>query len=100
MCKQILLLLAVTCLAAKAPESVPTEASIRELLTVTHVQKMLDQMLPQVDAMMQKTTAEALKGQPVSPAEQKLIDQSRADAMAMLKEELAWSKLEPLYMRV
>ena len=100
MCKRILLLLAVTSLAAQAAESVPTEASIRELLTVTHVQKMLDEIIPQMDAMMQKAMAEALKGQPVSPAEQKLIDQSRANAIAMMKEELAWSKLEPLYMRV
>jgi hypothetical protein len=100
MCKRILLLLAVTCLAAQAAESVPTEAAIRELLTVTHAQKILDEMIPQVDAMMQKAMAEALKGQPVSPAAQKLIEQSRANAMAMMKEELAWSKLEPLYMRV
>jgi hypothetical protein len=100
MCKRILLLLAVTCLAAQATESVPTEASIRELLTVTNVQKLLDQMIPQMDAMMQKAMAEALKGQPVSPEAQKMIDRSRADAMTMMKEELAWSKLEPMYVRV
>ena len=100
MCKRILLLLAVTGLNAQAADSVPTEASVRELLVATHGQKMVDEIIPQMDAMMQKGLAEALKGQPISPAAQKMIDQSHANAMAMLKEELAWSKLEPLYMRV
>jgi hypothetical protein len=61
---------------------------------------MLDQMVPQMDAMMQGAMTEALKGQSISPDEQKMIDQSRASALASLREELAWNKLEPLYVRV
>jgi hypothetical protein len=100
MYKRILVLLAVGCLTARAADTVPTEASIRELLTVTQVQKMLTQMLPQLDAMMQKGITDALKGQQVPAATQKMIDESRANAMAVMKETLDWSKLEPLYIRV
>ena len=100
MCKRILFLLTVTCLIAQAADSVPTEASVRELLVATHGQKMVDEIIPQMDAMMQKGLAEALKGQTISPAAQKMIEQNRASTMAMMKEELAWSKLEPIYMRV
>jgi hypothetical protein len=100
MYKRILVLLAITCLTARAADTLPTEASIQELLAVTNVHKLLDQMLPQMDAMMQRSTAEALRGQTISPEAQKMIDQSRANATAIMKEELSWSKLEPLYIRV
>jgi uncharacterized protein len=100
MCRRILLLLVITSLTLRAADTVPSESSIKELLATTQVQKMLDQMLPQMDAMMQRAMAEALKGQTITPDAQKMIDQSRANALAVMKEELAWSKLEPLYIRV
>ncbi len=100
MVKRILPLLFATCLAAEAADNVPTEASIRELLEITNVQKLLEQMIPQLDNMMQKTMAEALKGQTIPPDAQQMVDRSRADALATMKEELAWSKLEPMYIRI
>lgn len=99
MCRRILLLLVITALTLRA-DTVPSEASIKELLAVTQVTKMLDQMLPQIDAVMQRAMADALKGQTITPEEQKMIDQGHANALAVMKEELAWSKLEPLYVRV
>lgn len=100
MCRRILLLLVVTSLTLRAADTVPTESSIKQLLAATQAPKMLDQMIPQMDAMMQRAMAEALKGQTISPDQQKMIDQSRASALAVLKEELSWSKLEPVYVRV
>jgi hypothetical protein len=100
MCKRILVLLAVSCLTAQAADTVPTDASIRELLAVTNVHKLVDQMLPQIDGMMQKAYAEALKGLTIPPEAQKMIDRSRADANAAMREALAWEKLEPLYIRI
>ena len=100
MFKRILLLLTVSCLAAQAADSIPSAASIDELLAVMNVQKMVDDMIPQVDGMMQGAMSTALKGHQLSPEEQKIIDRSRADAMAVMREELAWSKLEPLYVRI
>jgi hypothetical protein len=100
MYKRVLVLLAITCLTARAADTVPTEASIQELLTVTNVHKLVDQMIPQLDAMMQKSITEALKGQAIPPEAQKMIEQSRANANAVMKEELTWSKLEPLYIRI
>lgn len=93
-------LLLLSCVVGCAAESVPTEASIHQLLEVTNVHKLLDDMIPQLDAMMQKAMAESLKGQTISPEAQKLIDQSHANAMEVMRDELSWSKLEPLYVRV
>jgi uncharacterized protein len=100
MYKQILVLLAITCLTAQAADTAPSDASIRELLEVTNVHKLVDQMIPQIDEMMQKAMSEALKGLSIPPEAQKMIDQSRADANAAMKEQLTWSKLEPLYLRI
>lgn len=100
MCRRILLLLLITAVALQAADTVPSASSIKELLVITQVTKMLDQMLPQIDAVMQKAMADALKGQTLTPDEQKMIDQGHANALAVMKEELAWSKLEPLYVRV
>jgi uncharacterized protein len=100
MYKQILVLLAITCLRAQAADTVPSDASIRELLEVTNVPKTVDKMIPQFNAMMKNAISEALKGVSISPEAQKMIDQSEANATAAMKEELAWSKLEPLYLRI
>ena len=96
----LLVVLLLSCTVARGADSVPTEESVRELLAVTNVRKLLDDMIPQIDAMMQKAVADSLQGQSISPEAQKLIDQSHANAMAVMREELAWSKLEPLYIRV
>jgi len=100
MLKRILFLLALTCLTANAADTVPSEASVKEMLVITQVNKLLDSMLPQIDSMMQNGIREAMKGQQVSAEMQAKLDKSRTDAMSAMKEELAWSKLEPIYVRV
>jgi uncharacterized protein len=96
----VLLALLLGCIVARGADSVPSEESIRQLLTVTNVHKLLDNMIPQVDAMLQKGVTQALQGQTISPDAQKKIDQNHADVMAVLHEELVWSKMEPLYIRI
>jgi hypothetical protein len=100
MLKQIAIILALCTLSVHAAETPPSDASIKELLAVTQAQKLVESMLPQMDAMMQNAMQNALKSREVSPEAQKLLEKARADAMATMKEELAWSKLEPLYIRV
>ena len=100
MCKRILVLLAIACITVQAADTVPSDASIRELLEVTHAHKLVDQIIPQFDALMRQSMAEALKGQVIPPEAQKMIDQSLTDANASMKEVMTWEKLEPLYVRV
>lgn len=100
MFKRIALILTVSCLSLQAADTVPDEASVKELLAVTQAQKLIEGMLPQMDGMMQNAMQQALKGQEISPDAQKMMDKNRAESMATMKEELAWSKLEPLYVRI
>ena len=85
------------CLAAGAA---PTEASIKQLLEVSQVHKILDATMTQMDAFMKQTMEQATKGQPVPPKVQKDIEKRRAEMMSIMKEMLDWSKLEPMYVRV
>jgi hypothetical protein len=84
-------------LAADKP---PSEASIKQLLDVTQVRKLLETTMSQMDAFMQQAMQQVTQGQSITPELQKEIEKSRAEAMAMMKEVLDWNKLEPMYVRV
>ena len=86
--------------AAPAGANPPSEASIKQMLQVMQARKLVDSMIGQMDNLMLQTVAQVTQGRPIPPNVQKQIDQQRAEMMAMMKELLAWEKLEPLYVRV
>ena len=86
----------VTC-AADTP---PTEASIKQLLELTHVRKLLDTMTSQLDAMMKTAVDQAIQGQSVPSEVKNQIEKFEAEMKVVAKEMLDWDKLEPMYVRV
>jgi hypothetical protein len=54
----------------------------------------------QMDNMMLQAVAQAAQGQTIPPKVQKEIDRQRSEMIAMMKELLAWEKIEPIYVRV
>jgi hypothetical protein len=78
----------------------PSEASVKQVLQVMQTRKLVDSMISQMDNLMLQTVAQVTQGRPIPANVQKQIDQQRAEMMAMMKEILAWEKLEPLYTRV
>src|SRR5947209_4398476 len=85
------------CFAADAP---PSEASIKQLLEVSQVHKILDTVMTQMDAFMKQAMQQATQGQTITPRVQKDIEKRQAEMMSIFKEMLAWEKLEPMYTRV
>ena len=85
------------CWAADAPA---TEASIKQLLEVTHAQKLVDSMISQMDALMKNAMAQATQGQQLSPKLLREVTQIETDTMAEMKAILDWNKLVPMYVRV
>lgn len=83
-----------------APSNPPSEASVKQLLEVAQARKLVDSIMAQMDNLMQQSIAQATKGQTISPKVQKEVDKGRSEALAMMKELLDWSKLEPIYVRV
>ena len=100
MLKRILLVLALSCPVAYAVDTPPSEASIKQLLAVTEVHKLLDSWVAQMDGLMKNAMQQATQGQSVSPQIQKDIDKRVSETTSMFKEILDWNKLEPMYVRV
>ena len=100
MLKRVLVLLTLFYPVAFAAETRPGEDSIKQLLEVAQVHQLVDSMKVQMDGFMKNAMQQATQGQSVSPRIQKDIDKRQSELMTVLNEELAWEKLEPLYIRV
>lgn len=85
------------CFAADTP---PSEASIKQLLEVSHVRALVDSMMGQMDGIMKNAMAQATQGQQLTPDVQKEIEQAETDVKTEMKNVLDWSKLEPMYVRI
>jgi uncharacterized protein len=85
---------------AFAADTRPSETSIRQLLAVTEARKLLDGMMMQLDGMMQNSMQQALKGQTITPGQQKILDGMQTKIVALLKQEMKWENLEAVYLRV
>ena len=82
--------------AAAAPAS---EASVRELLDVTKTRQMLDQVYAQVDAMYAGSMRQAFGGT-LSAEQQARVDRLSTRMMALVKKELSWEVLAPMYVDI
>jgi hypothetical protein len=86
-----------TFISAGAP---PSEASIREMLRVTDAKKVVETMIPQVNQMMLASMKQALGTNTITAAEQQSIEKMQQRMISVLKEELSWEVLEPMYISI
>ncbi|BBP02333.1 DUF2059 domain-containing protein [Sulfuriferula nivalis] len=91
----VLLLSATVATAAPADEN-----SIKQLLAITQAQKLVAGMLNQVDAMMSMSIQQALKGKVPNPGEQQAINNMKDKMVVLIHGDLAWDKVEPMYIRL
>lgn len=84
------------CIARSAPAS---EDSIREILRVTETRKLVESMVTQLDPMMKGLMQQVL-GRALTAEEQRVADSLTPKMSAMMKEELNWDTLEPIYVRI
>lgn len=86
--------------AALAQEPPPSDASIRELIEVTGASKMLDQMRPQLESTMDQMFQQLIKGRDLTQPQQEILADLRAELTALLVEDLAWSRYEPMIIEI
>ncbi len=91
--------------AAPAPATAPaqapaSEASIKELLEISHARGLVDSVMTQVDGMIKASMAQAERQYPSTPEVQKILDGMESKIMGMMREEMSWDKLETMYTRV
>ena len=85
---------------SSATDTPPSDASIKQLLQVSHVRALVDSMMGQMDGIMKNAMAQATQGRQVTPEVQKEIEQVESDVKTQMKDVLDWSKLEPMYIRI
>src|SRR5438105_3243186 len=102
MLKRLLIILSIGALAGlvNAADAPPSEASIKELLEVTHARQMIGTLMQQMDGIMKAAMEQVTQGQTPSSDIQKTYDKARADVMTALKEQFTWEKLLPMYVRI
>jgi len=91
------LLFSASFAAAAEPAS---EASIRALLSVTGARQLVDGMNAQLDDQMSAGVRMALGDSTPTPAQQQAIDRMKARMVVVMREELAWERMEPIYIRI
>ena len=91
----VLLLSSTTVMAAP-----PTESSIKQLLSTTQAQKLVDGMRAQFDSLMNNAVQQALKGKTPTSSQQQAISKMKRRMITLMQGELEWKKLEPMYLRL
>lgn len=98
--KLILLILFILCGSAFGADTKPSDQSIKELMRVADSRKMLDSMIGQYDAIMKNSMQQALEGEPITPEQQKQLDDMLTEITLAFKQEMNWEKLEPLFVKI
>jgi hypothetical protein len=97
------LLLAIVLMAsvpAFAQDTPASEASIRELLDATNGKAVLEAAWNQLDGVMEKAMKDAIGDKPVTEKQEKVMAAMRAETVAMIRQEMTWESLEPLYIHM
>jgi hypothetical protein len=85
-----------TAMAAGAP---PSDQSIKELLEVTNAHQLIDGMKGQITTLVTTSIREAMRGRPMTPARQAVVDRMQAKMTDAATQALNWDELLPIYLR-
>lgn len=93
---------ALAWLLATAPAwaQTPSEASIDEVLQLTKAEALLAGVYANLDTTLQQVLAQSVQGRTLTPRQKRALDALPAEMSKVVREELAWSNLKPLYVRV
>jgi hypothetical protein len=98
--KKILLAMALMAsVHAFAQSPPPSEASVRELLEVTNGKSVLEGAWNQLDGLMEKAMKDAIGNKPVTAKQEKIMAAMRAETVELIRSEMSWDKMEPMYIR-
>ena len=85
---------------AAAISTAPSDESLKELLELCDASKLIDNMWVQVEGAMKGMIAQSTKGQQLNAQQQAAIDSFQSKYSALMREELSWAKMEPMFLRI
>lgn len=77
-----------------------SEGSIKELLAIVEAQKLIDGMLDQIGSQVDSDMQRVLAGKAPTARQRRAIESKKSAMIALIQRELAWGKLEPMYVRM
>lgn len=78
----------------------PTVDSIETLLKMTKVESLLDTMYGQMEQMMRQGMTQAVAGKNLSAEQQRVLETAPRQFAAVMKSELSWASLKPIYLDI
>jgi uncharacterized protein len=94
------ILLASLVFVSLAHSAAPSPDSVEKLLVDARVEKLLDAMLASVDQSMRQSMVATMQGRQLSPEQQRVIDEAPAKFAQVLREEMTWDKMRPIYVQI
>jgi uncharacterized protein len=81
-----------------------SKESIETLLTVSKSESTVELMYGNIEQIMKQSMQQGmeqeLKGKPPSLEQQRMLDSMPAKFSAMVREEMSWAKLKPMYLQI
>ena len=77
-----------------------SEASIRELLEITHTRKLMDGQVGQVDGILKQSLHRQFAGESMNDKQQAIMDDMLGKVAAVFKDEMKWESLEPMFIDI
>ncbi len=78
----------------------PSDTSIEQLLQETNSEAMLTQMYSGLEQSIAAGMRQAMAGKPLTAEQERLIKAAPARLMEVLKEDLNWARMKPMYLRI
>lgn len=98
--KKTLLAITFALITPVAMATQPSDDSVRELMVVTDARELMESAMAQADQMMRASMEQTMQGKEISTEDRKVLDDMRAQMVAVLEEELGWAALEPMFIDV
>jgi len=90
-------LVSIACNAHSAP---PTEESIEKLFAAMKIESTLEAVYGSTSQAVRQSMQAAVQGKALSAEQQRLLELVPGRLVAVMREELNWPKMKPLYMEI
>lgn len=77
-----------------------TQESVERLLAASRAESLMDSMYGHMEEMMRQGMKQASAGQSLGPEQQRMLDTMPARFVVLMREEMSWQKLKPLYVQL
>lgn len=82
------------------PAAPPSAASVEELLEVSGAESSVSTMYTIMEDSMRAGVQQAVAGKDLTPQQQAAVERIPARMMGVMREEMAWAKLKPMFVQV